>query len=140
MRLRPGTQLQSGSFVIDNTLGRGTFGITYRATDTSLNRPIAIKEFFPPGVERGEDGMTVTPTEDFSAFRFASFRDGFVEEGRMLAALDHPAIVPVHRVFEENGTAYLVMKLLNGQTVEAYFEAQVAASGASAYPGRQQSH
>lgn len=134
MRLRPGTQLQNGSFVIADTLGQGGFGITYRATDTSLNRPVALKEFFPNGVERGQDGITVSPTRAFPTHRFETFRAGFVEEGRMLAALDHPAIVSVYRVFEEKGTAYLVMKLLNGQTVAEFFEEQVTASRTPGLP------
>jgi ABC-type branched-subunit amino acid transport system ATPase component len=101
-------------------LGRGGFGITYRAQDTKLSREVAIKEYLPAPFAVRRDGTEVLPNSTESAEDFALGRQRFLEEGRTLAGLHRaPAIVQVHDFLEANGTAYIVMELVPGATLEA---------------------
>ena len=108
--------LQSGRYRLERTLGQGGFGITYAAVDTQLERPVALKECFPAGSSR--TGLKVGGF----ASEFEAQKKTFLEEGRVLARFQHPGIVRVFDVFEENDTAYLVMELLEGQTLAQTLE------------------
>jgi serine/threonine protein kinase len=121
--LRPGHVV--GRYHIVSVLGQGGFGITYRARDAELGREIAIKEYLPAALAIRQDGTTVLPRSNSAAEDFAWGRDRFIAEGRTLAALHRvPGIVLVHDFFEANGTAYLVMELLGGQTLQEQVERQ----------------
>jgi peptidoglycan hydrolase-like protein with peptidoglycan-binding domain len=118
LTLRPGQMV--GRYRLVSVLGQGGFGLTYRATDSQLGRDVAIKEYLPAALAVRQDGTTVVPRSKSAAEDFAWGRDRFVAEGRTLAALHHaPGIVRVHDFLETNGTAYLVMELINGETMEA---------------------
>jgi hypothetical protein len=108
-----------GRYRIAAVLGRGGFGITYRALDAELGREVALKEYLPAALAVRQDGTTVVPISTSAAQDYAWGRDRFVAEGRTLAALHRvPGIVLVHDFLEANGTAYLVMELLGGQTLQ----------------------
>ena len=108
-----------GRFVIASILGQGGFGITYRARDEQLGREVAIKEYLPVSLAIRQDGVTVLPRSTKAADDFTWGRDRFVAEGRTLASLhDAPAIVRVFDFLEQNGTAYIVMELVRGETLE----------------------
>jgi serine/threonine protein kinase len=113
--LAPGTRL--GDYRLDETIGHGGFGITYRAFDTQLAKFVAIKEYLPVEFAvRGSDG-TVVPRGARFAEDFAWGRDRFLDEARALARFRHPHIVPVLRYFEANDTAYTVMEFEDGKNV-----------------------
>ncbi|SJZ37006.1 Putative peptidoglycan binding domain-containing protein [Enhydrobacter aerosaccus] len=114
--LPPGTRLRS--YEVLSVLGQGTFGITYRAHDTALERRVAIKEYLPVTLAvREKDGMVV-PRSARLADEFIWGRDRFLEEARTLARLGQaPAVVRVHDFLEANGTAYMVMSLAEGETL-----------------------
>jgi serine/threonine protein kinase len=119
------TDLPIGSLIvdryrIDRVLGVGGFGITYRAFDVSLERTVAIKELFSPGAWRDANSLRVM-TRDNEEHRTATSQ--FVQEGRSLAKFSSPSIVRVHDSFEANSTAYLVMELLAGPTLEELVQA-----------------
>ncbi|MDP2333114.1 MAG: protein kinase [Reyranella sp.] len=115
--LRPGQTI--GRYEIVSVLGQGGFGITYRARDIQLGREVAIKEYLPSALAVRQDGATVLPRTTKMADDFGWGRDRFVTEGRTLATLHRvPAIVHVFDFLEANGTAYIVMELLNGETLE----------------------
>jgi formylglycine-generating enzyme required for sulfatase activity/predicted Ser/Thr protein kinase len=108
-------------FVIERVLGSGGFGITYLARDTRLDRQVVIKENLPAQFcFRDTHSLTVAPRhthgEDADNFRWSL--ENFSNEAAMLASLDHPGIVRVHRSFEAFGTAYFVMPYLEGLTFD----------------------
>jgi serine/threonine protein kinase/peptidoglycan hydrolase-like protein with peptidoglycan-binding domain len=108
-----------GRYEIVSILGQGGFGITYRAHDSQLDREVAIKEYLPLALAVRQDGTTVLPRSTDAAADFAWGRERFVAEGRTLASLQNaPAIVRVFDFLEANGTAYIVMQLLSGETLE----------------------
>ncbi|MBM3648564.1 MAG: serine/threonine protein kinase, partial [Alphaproteobacteria bacterium] len=115
--LRPGQTI--GRYEIVAVLGQGGFGITYRARDVQLGREVAIKEYLPSALAVRQDGTTVLPRTTKMADDFGWGRERFVTEGRTMASLHHvPAIVKVFDYLEANGTAYIVMELLSGRTLE----------------------
>ncbi len=115
--LAPGKTI--GRYEILSILGQGGFGITYRARDTQLDRDVAIKEYLPSALAIRQDGTTVLPRSTKVAEDFSWGRQRFVDEGRTLATLQRaPAIVRVFDFLEANGTAYIVMELVPGDTLE----------------------
>ena len=115
--LQPGQMI--GRYEIVSVLGQGGFGITYRARDVQLGREVAIKEYLPSALAIRQDGVTVLPRTTKMADDFGWGRDRFVTEGRTLASLHRAtAIVHVFDYLEANGTAYIVMELLSGETLE----------------------
>jgi serine/threonine protein kinase len=113
--LNPGISLASGEYRITKPLGQGGFGITYLGKDTRLNRPVAVKEFFPEGCWRA--GTTVVSAGRWNANAYTDAKQKFLQEGQTLGQFNHPGIVRVFYYFEENNTAYLVMEYLRGQTL-----------------------
>ena len=115
--LKPGQTI--GRYEIVAVLGQGGFGITYRARDVQLGREVAIKEYLPSALAIRQDSITVLPRTTKMADDFGWGRERFVTEGRTLASLHRvPAIVQVFDFLEANGTAYIVMELLHGETLE----------------------
>lgn len=111
--LSPGTELLNGQYRIERYLSSGGFGITYLARD-SLERTVVIKECFPSAF-CARVNKTVQARSRGSADDFRSFVAQFVREARRLARLDHPNVVGVHQVFEDNETAYMALDLVDGQ-------------------------
>ncbi len=120
--LPAGTRLQGGSLVLEEVLGIGGFGITYRGQDTHLHRAVAVKEFFPYGCRR--DGTDVHPPAAMPEAEFQAARRRFLDEAKTLAQFRHPGIVDVYTLFEENNSAYMVMEFLRGQTLGQLLEAR----------------
>ena len=121
VHLPPGTWLL-GRYRTGKLLGQGGFGATYLGWDDRLQIRVAVKEYFPTHlVARNSGGNGMTP---FTAEHRQTFAKGitrFLEEARTLARLrDIREIVAVQDYFEDNGTAYLVMELLQGRTMKKY--------------------
>ena len=125
MQLKPGSKLQNGKYEIIRTLGQGGFGITYVAEQVALNREVAIKEFFMKEYCERDDSTSQVMLGTTAGNRdlVTKFREKFVREARMIARLDHPNVVKIYDVFEENGTAYYVMEYIaNGSLKELIAE------------------
>ena len=108
--LPPGYQLHE--FVIDAVLGEGGFGVVYAATDTRLERRVAIKEYMPTALATRDVDLSVHPRS--SADHQEAFGAGlrsFINEAKLLARFEHPSLVKVYQFWEERGTAYMVMPL-----------------------------
>ena len=115
MHLEVGTELKRGEYRIHAMLGQGGFGITYLAEQVGLGRKVAIKEFFMKDLCNREAATSqVTVGSVGSRDLVERFRKKFLKEARNIASLDHKNIVPIIDVFEENGTAYYVMKYIAG--------------------------
>ncbi|MFM7027972.1 MAG: protein kinase domain-containing protein [Chakrabartia sp.] len=105
---------------LDQVLGQGGFGITYLATDLSLDQRVAIKEYFPREFAVRDSTRMVLPSgkqEDHDNFAWGLAR--FREEARTLARFSHPNIIAVRRLFEANGTSYIVMDFCEGEPLDA---------------------
>lgn len=118
--LRVGTLLRS-RYRIEEVLGAGGWGITYKGYDTHLNRCVAIKELFPSGCTR--NGRNVCWQKVGSSSLRDEYKRRFLEEARILAKLNHDSIVKVYEYFEENDTVYMVMEFVDGETLEEKTEA-----------------
>ena len=116
--LRADSTLQSGKYRIIKKLGQGGFGITYLAENTLLEGKVAIKEFFfKEYCERDDSTSCVTIPKSGNREIVERFKLKFVKEARTIFRLNHPNIVRIHDVFEENGTAYYVMDYIEGESL-----------------------
>ena len=107
-----GTRIKQ--FHILNVIGEGGFGIVYRAFDESLQRDVALKEYMPGALAGRQPNASVRVR---SAQHEGTFRAGlssFINEARILAKFNHPAMVSVYSFWEENGTAYMAMPFYEG--------------------------
>jgi serine/threonine-protein kinase len=97
MALTIGTQL--GSHEITGLLGKGGMGEVYRARDLKLKREVAIK------ILPGEFALDADRVNRFQ------------REAEVLAALNHPNIAGIHDLQEANGSRFLVLELVEGETL-----------------------
>lgn len=118
LHLAPGTLLHN-SYLVGRVLGQGGFGITYLGWDLQLQRKVAIKEYFPQSIaSRQTNAKTVCASVGNQQADFEYGLQSFMSEGRVLARFsDHPCIVSVLTLFEENNTGYLIMAYLDGITL-----------------------
>ena len=113
MKLPVNSLLQGGKYRIERELGHGGFGITYLATQTGLNRKVAVKEFFMRDYcERDSETSHVSMGTGNSRMLVEKFRQKFVKEAQTIAEMDNNHIIRIHDIFEENNTAYYVMEYL----------------------------
>lgn len=105
-------------YVIKEVLGRGGFGITYLAIDTNLDRKVAIKEFLPSELCYRDNTDSVNPMQTDSKFQYDWGLERFLSEAKTLAKFEHPNIVRVIAVFEENKTGYMVMNYEEGDELQ----------------------
>ena len=112
-----GTRLRE--YEITGLIGEGGFGIVYLADDVSLQRRVAIKEYMPSSMaSRVGSSATIVVKSDRHRETFEAGLKSFVNEARLLARFDHPALVKVYRFWEENGTAYMAMPYYEGPTLK----------------------
>src|SRR5271163_1792295 len=102
MALTSGTKL--GPYEILSTLGAGGMGEVYRARDTRLGREVALKVL---------PGSFATDTDRLRRFE---------QEARAVAALNHPNILAIHDIGEQDGSPFIVSELLEGNTLRAELE------------------
>ena len=118
-----GTRLQAGRYTLGRVLGEGGFGITYLGAHRQLQRTVAIKELFPEGAVRHGAAISVSDQQQWD---FHLEKERVLEEARTIARLDSPDIVAVHDAFLENGTAYIVMEYLEGQSLQERIDTEGA--------------
>ncbi len=93
-------RLVGRDYVIRRELGAGGMGVVYEAMDVKLDRKVALKKM------RSEIGQT------------ARSRERFLEEARMVAKLQHPNVVAIHAVIEEEKDVFLVFEHVDGETLD----------------------
>src|SRR5262245_50062487 len=113
--LPPGHRLHE--FEVRGVIGVGGFGIVYSSFDHSLEREVAIKEYMPSALAGRSGKQQVSLLSASHSDTFALGLSSFVNEAKLLARFDHPSLVKVHRFWEDNGTAYMVMPLYRGITL-----------------------
>jgi len=109
--LAPGSTF--AGYEIESVVGAGGIGILYRARQVRLDRPVALKLV--------EAGVARDPV----------IRERLRREARMVAALDHPNVVPLYAAGEEDGTVYIVTRWVEGTELGAMIHA-----GGPLEPGR----
>ena len=119
---RPNSALPEGYklhwYEIKAILGQGGFGITYLAYDLNLEKEVAIKEYLPKDFSHRDGQLTVLPLSQEREEIYQWGLDRFISEARTLSKFEHPNIVKVHAVFEENNTGYMVMSYEKGQSLQ----------------------
>jgi YVTN family beta-propeller protein len=108
--MRAMAELAPGSVVagcrVEAVVGRGGMGVVYRATQLSLERPVALKAIAPE--------LAGDPT----------FRERFKRESRIAASIEHPNVIPVYEAGEGEGLLYLIMRYVEGTDLRALIDAQ----------------
>jgi serine/threonine protein kinase len=98
----PGTSF--ADYRIESLVGRGGMGVVYRATDLSLERPVALKLIAP---ELSQDER---------------FRSRFLREPRLAASLDHPNVIPIYEAGQHDGQLYLAMRFVEGSDLRTLLD------------------
>lgn len=110
--------LRLAEFEIVGYVGEGGFSIVYLAWDHSLERQVALKEYMPSSLASRNGGTRVFPRSEHHRDTFNAGLKSFINEGKLLAQFDHPALVKVYRFWEAHGTAYMVMPFYEGLTLK----------------------
>ena len=97
-----------GRFKILEELGRGGMAVVYKAYDPNINRPLAIKVLLE---ERCAD---------------KEYRSRFLAEAKAAGLLSHPNIVTIYDIGEVNDRPYIVMELLEGESLDEYMKSTMA--------------
>ncbi len=118
--LPPGRRI--AEYEIVRVLGAGGFGITYLAFDHQLDGPVALKEYFPAQLATRVGGERVAATATTNQETFAWGLERFLDEARAIHRLRHPNVVRAHRYLEANGTAYIVMEYVEGESLKALLD------------------
>ncbi len=113
LALPVGTELV-GDYVITKVLGAGGFGITYEANERSLDRTVAIKEYFPVDIVEREGWALVKARSTTLDMKYARGLRRFIEEAKAITQFNHPNIVRVLRYFKTNNTAFMVLHYEEG--------------------------
>lgn len=129
MNLPNGHVLQNGKYRLTQVVGQGGFGITYKGVwytevkgslgtvETAV--PVCIKEyFFKDYCYRDPDTFTVKVHSETGRSLFYKFKEKLIKEATILSEVHHPHIVNVLEVFEENGTAYIAMEYISGNSLK----------------------
>ncbi|MDP6381224.1 MAG: protein kinase, partial [Phycisphaerae bacterium] len=95
------------SFEIQQRMGSGGFGVVYRAFDSDLERPVALK-ILPPNLARAGKHRI----------------NRFLREARSAARLSHPNVVTIHEIRPLKDTYYIVMEFIDGGSLDAVMAAQ----------------
>lgn len=96
---------QVSRYIIESEIGRGGMGVVYKATDTTLDRTVALK-FLPPMIGAADD-----------------VEARFINEAKAVSQLDHPNIAVVHEIDRtDDGQLFIVMAYYSGVTLEDRIE------------------
>jgi tetratricopeptide (TPR) repeat protein len=93
-------------FKLEQELGRGGMGVVYKATDTQLDRPVALKFL----------GSLVDGNEEYKL--------RFVREARSAAKVQHPNIVSIYDIGSDEGKAYIAMEFVDGPNLHRYLQSK----------------
>jgi eukaryotic-like serine/threonine-protein kinase len=116
LHLTPGALIGNGRYRIETVLGKGGFGITYAATCLTNSTQVAIKELWPEKAARQGNAVlwptSITPAQCLEQLQ------KFQLEANYLQRCKHPNIAETYEYFPENNTAYMIMELLVGKSLD----------------------
>lgn len=112
-------ETELGEYLITGYLGRGSFGITYRAREVKLRRDVAVKEYMPREWARRYPDHSIGTISRKTSSTFHYGLERFTMEAQNLAACRDENVVKVYRLLEANCTSYMVMELLEGESLES---------------------
>ena len=125
--LQPGTIL-ADRYVVGVQINTGGFGIIYKAWDNTLDKMVAIKEYFPGGIANripGKKEVLVYAPKNMKEYQRG--KEKFLNEARTVAKFNnHPNILDVYDFFEDNQTAYMIMDFLDGMSFKEYIREKTA--------------
>lgn len=118
----PPRYLLAGRYLMGAPLGRGGFGITYKAYDMLTSTVVAIKEFFPKGFARRiPHSCAVDLSDPNTAKTFNYWLSAFTQEAKVLTSIKHmDGIVGIYNYFLTNNTAYIVLEFLTGMSLHRF--------------------
>jgi YVTN family beta-propeller protein len=111
-RILPGEEL--AGYRVEELAGRGGMGEVYRARDTRLDRPVALK-LLNPALADDED-----------------FRERLLRESRLAAGLDHPNVIPIYEAGDADGRLFIAMRYVDGTDLKALLRREGALAPAHA--------
>lgn len=118
--LPPGVLLKQGQYRIDNVLGEGGFGITYKGLNRQNNSLIAIKELWAEKGARQNNNL-IWPSSILPKEKQLQIRK-FKLEASNQQKCQHPNIAQVYDWFEENNTVYIIMEFISGKSLYAILQ------------------
>lgn len=119
------TLLRDGRYRVESELGRGSYGITYRARQLEKGGAVAIKECIFLGC--GREGNALI-TEGEGAKFLESWGERLLAQSERLSTIEHPHLARIFETWSENNTVYVAMELLEGPTLCQHIESQGALS------------
>ena len=127
--LPPGTRLkvENREYLLGKSLGQGGFGIVYVAWDVAHDRKVAIKEFFPSVLAQRTHSYSVIVKNNSDPKVYKKFLGNFQKEySNMVTVKNDPNTVEVLDYVDANGTAYIVMEFIDGETLSQKIDTKKA--------------
>jgi len=116
------TQIGGGRYQLEGEIGRGGFGITYRAKRIEDEGVVAIKEYVLPGCLR--EGTEMVAPDAAAQGALEAWTERVLEQMHALEGVAHPHLAHVYEAWRENNTVYLAMEMLDGPTLSGHVETQ----------------
>ncbi|MBI6550357.1 serine/threonine protein kinase [Xenorhabdus lircayensis] len=105
-------------FEIEKVIGKGGFGIVYRAWDHRLKRTIAIKEYMPSSLVTRSQNLELKLHRGNLQKRFQTGLTSFMREAHFMSCFNHPCLPLFLRFWQKNHTAYIATPFYNGITLK----------------------
>jgi len=116
------TEIGGGRYQLGGEIGRGGYGITYRARRLEDEGVVAIKEYVLPGCLR--EGIEVVAPDASAQGTLESWIERVLEQAHGLEGVVHPHLACIYEAWRENNTVYLAMEMLDGPTLSQHVEAR----------------
>ena len=97
-------------YELNEEIGRGGMGIVYKARDLKLDRYVAIK-FLPQQLASSEE-----------------YKSRFIREAKSAASLSHPNILSIYEIDEADGSLFIAMEYVNGETLKSHISKMTSGS------------
>ena len=117
--LPAGTRVEQLNIV--DVIGESAASIVYLAFDHSLHRHMALREYLPRGIADRDINLSLRPKSKEDYMVFQTGLRGFINEALLLSRLQSPSLIQIRRYWEANNTAYALMPLYEGMTLQQAF-------------------